>query len=299
MFSYAGLGKKPSQKTENLHIKKRKEPFSYVGKNSTFRRLLILLLHLYLCALFGLLVHRPDHIADDDQHGNEDGDRSEHIKDGMLLDEDRGNADEEDQDVACDDDDLLIFEAEVDAGSYDESVVNVKAREHIGRRIDRVEIFNKSHKDIVAVRDLTAQIDGVGIYEANDDKERHACHEHVRSFASYDTAPDAERDHAGNEVRKPHRIRDYKAFKYGDLVVQSDVDLMESACGLKALYPEKCRHIEDHINGHREQSQDNVYYLVLKTLVLNNLIHSTLASGYKYAECPGPHPNSKHSHIIP
>lgn len=217
----------------------------------------------------------------------------------MLLDEYRGNADEEDQDVARDDDGLLIFEAEMDACSYNESVVNVKAREHVGRCVDRVEIFNKSHEDIVAVRYLAAQIDGVGIYEADDYKERHACHEHVRGFASDYAAPDAERDHAGNEIRKPHRIRDYKSFDYGDLVVQGNVDLVETACRLEALYPEKCRHIEDHINGHREQSQDNVYYLVLKTLVLNNLIHSTLASGYKYAECPDPHPNSKHSHIIP
>jgi len=254
---------------------------------------------LYLRALFSLLIHRPDNEADDDQHRDKDNDCSQNVEHGMLLDEDRGNADEEDQDVAGDDDCLLFLESDMNTRCHNERVIDVKAREHVGRRVDRVEIFYESHKDVVAVWNLAAEINGIGVNQADDDEQCHSGHEHVRCFSRDNTALDTQCDHADDEIRKPHCVWDNESFEYGDLVVQSDVDLVETACGLQALDPEKRRHIEDHINGHREQSQDNIDYLVLKTLVLNNLIHSTLASGYKYAECSRPHPNLKHSHIIP
>ena len=135
------------------------------------------------CLFFLRLIDRLDNKADNDQDRYKDNECSDYVDDRMLLDEHRGEHDKKAENVAQKEEELSVLECEMKACGNCESIVNVKARQHVRGRVDSVKIGDTIHEYILAVRELCSEFQSIGICERDDDEQRHSCHEHIGCLA--------------------------------------------------------------------------------------------------------------------
>ena len=111
-----------------------------------------------IALLFVRLIDRLNNKADNDQDRYKDNECWDDIDYRMLLDEYRRKDNEKAENIAQKEEELSVLKREMNACGDCESIVNVEARQNVCRRVDRVQICNAVHEDIIAVWKLLAEL---------------------------------------------------------------------------------------------------------------------------------------------
>ena len=91
-------------------------------------------------SLFESLVDRLNYKTGNDKNRNEDNKCRDNVDDRMLLDEHSRKHDQDAENIACNEKDLLILECEMKACCNCKGIVNMKARQYVSGRVDRMQI---------------------------------------------------------------------------------------------------------------------------------------------------------------